>query len=63
MKISKHISYENTISTTATRFNISNDPNNVQLEYMQDVAELVFEPLRIWAKEPIRINSFLDRML
>jgi hypothetical protein len=42
---------------------ISNDPNNVQLEYMQDVAELVFEPLRIWAKEPIRINSFLDRML
>jgi zinc D-Ala-D-Ala carboxypeptidase len=59
MKISKHISYEEaTISTTATRFNISNDPNNVQLEYMQDVAELVFEPLRIWAKEPIRINSF-----
>jgi hypothetical protein len=47
MKISKHISYEKeaTISTTATRFNISNDPNNVQLEYMQDVAELVFEPL------------------
>jgi hypothetical protein len=30
-----------------TRFNISNDPNNVQLEYMQDVAELVFEPLRM----------------
>jgi hypothetical protein len=35
MKISKHISEEEaTISTTATRFNISNDPNNVQLEYM-----------------------------
>jgi hypothetical protein len=46
MKISKHIR-RSQISTTATRFNISNDPNNVQLEYMQDVAELVFEPLRI----------------
>jgi hypothetical protein len=30
---------------------------------MQDVAELVFEPLRIWAKEPIRINSFRSNAL
>ena len=59
MKISKHISYEEaTESPTGTRFGIVNDPNNVQLDNMQTVAELVFEPLRVWAAEPIRINSF-----
>lgn len=57
--ISKHISYEEaTESTTGTRFGIVNDPNNVQLDNMHAVAELVFEPLRVWAGEPIRINSF-----
>jgi zinc D-Ala-D-Ala carboxypeptidase len=59
MDISKHISYEEaTESPTGTRFGIINDPNNVQLDNMHSVAELVFEPLRVWAAEPIRINSF-----
>lgn len=57
--ISYHISYkEATRSNTATRNNIKNIPNSEQLKAMKNVAEKVFEPLRIYFDEPIRVNSF-----
>lgn len=57
--VSKHISYkEATHSATATRLDISNIPNEDILKNMVLVAEEVFEPLREWAKHPIRVNSF-----
>jgi len=58
-QISKHISYkEATQSPTATQRGIKNDPNVEELNSMQEVAELVFEPLREWYGKPIKINSF-----
>ena len=58
-KISDHISYkEGTESKTATRLKISNIPTDDILKNMVLVAEEVFEPLRDWAKHPIRVNSF-----
>ena len=57
--ISKHISFkEATISRTATRLDIDNEPNKEQLANMKLVAEKVFEPLRKWVGGPIKINSF-----
>ena len=57
--VSKHISYkEATRSETATRLNISNIPTEDILKNMVLVAKEVFEPLRDWAKHPIRVNSF-----
>ena len=57
--VSKNISYkEATHSVTATRLNISNIPTEDILKNMVLVAEEVFEPLRDWAKHPIRVNSF-----
>lgn len=59
MKISPHISYkEATHSNTATRRGIDNDPNEDQLQNMQRLALMVFEPLRNHVAEPIKINSF-----
>ena len=52
--ISKHISYD---EATKTSLNLDNTPNADQLENMKQIAEHVFEPLRIWAGEPIRVNS------
>ena len=58
-KISKHISYgEGVYSTTALRRNITNNPNEEQLENMKLIAEKIFEPLREWVGGPIKINSF-----
>ena len=57
--ISKHISYkEGVYSITATRLGINNTPNDDQLKNMELVAEEVFEPLREYVDEPIKINSF-----
>ena len=57
--ISKHISFkEATISRTATRLNIDNEPNKEQLANMKLVAEKVFETLRKWVGGPIKINRF-----
>ena len=57
--ISKHISKkEGVYSITATRRGIDNTPNEEQLENMKLLAEKVFEPLRIHAGGPIKINSF-----
>jgi uncharacterized protein YcbK (DUF882 family) len=59
MKISEHISYdEATLSPTAIRNGISNQPNDQELNNMKLVAENCFEPLRkMWGK-PIKVNSF-----
>lgn len=57
--ISKHISYkEATHSNTALRKGIDNSPNDEQLANMKLVAEMIFEPLRLFINKPIRINSF-----
>ncbi len=59
MKLSEHISInEATGSVTADELGISNKPNQTQLAKMMLLAEVVFEPLRTWANEPIRVNSF-----
>jgi len=58
-KISKHISFdEATVSPTALRLGIKNEPNEAELSAMRLVAELCFEPLRNWYGKPIKINSF-----
>lgn len=58
-KISAHISYEEaTVSPTALRLGIKNEPNEAELSAMRLVAELCFEPLRKWYDKPIKINSF-----
>jgi zinc D-Ala-D-Ala carboxypeptidase len=53
--ISKHISYA---EGTKTSQKLKNVPNKKQLSAMVNLAENVFEPLRVWAGEPIRVNSF-----
>ena len=58
-KISNHISIaESTRSNTAARLGISNIPDGDTIDNMRKVAEKVFEPLREWVGEPIKINSF-----
>lgn len=57
--LSKHISIkEATYSPTAVAKAINNTPNATELLAMQEVAEMVFEPLREWYGKPIKINSF-----
>jgi len=57
--ISSHISYKEAVySRTAQRLDIYNHPDNVQKDNMLLIAKEVFEPLRIWVKGPIKINSF-----
>lgn len=57
--ISQHISdKEGVYSRTALRLGIKNKPNKEQLANMKLLAEEVFEPLRMYANGPIKINSF-----
>ena len=57
--ISKHISdKEGVYSNTALRRGIDNVPNEEQLANMKLLADKIFEPLRLWAGGPIKINSF-----
>ena len=57
-KISAHISYdEATVSPTALRLGIKNEPNEAELSAMRLVAELCFEKARS-VFGPIKINSF-----
>ena len=57
--ISKHISYkEATRSLTAIRLGLENKPNEYELSNMIGVAENIFEPLRKWVNNPIKVNSF-----
>ena len=58
-KISENISYkEATRSITAIRLGLDNKPNDYELTNMQVLAEKVFQPLRKWVNDPIKINSF-----
>mgnify|MGYP005698152973 FL=1 len=57
--ISNHISWNEAIrSKTAEKHEIENIPNQQQIVNMKTIAQNIFEPLRFWANEPIRINSF-----
>jgi len=57
--ISKNITYLEAIhSATAKRRDLDNTPNADQLDNMYKVANFIFEPLRLWAGGPIKINSF-----
>jgi len=57
--ISKHITLqEATESATALRMGIKNVPNELELDAMKYVAENLFEPIREWYDNPIKINSF-----
>jgi len=57
--ISKHISWGEAIrSQTAEKKEIENVPGDVQIVAMKKLAKEIFEPLREWANEPIRVNSF-----
>lgn len=57
-KISEHISYrEATVSGTATRNGISNEPDEFQLKRMKKVAEK-FEQIRAHYGKPITVTSF-----
>ncbi len=59
MRISKHISYkEGVYSATAKRLHLNNTPNEEQLYAMNNVAEFIFEPLRLYVGGAIKINSF-----
>lgn len=59
MRISENISYkEATHSNTAIRRGIDNTPNEDQIKAMRSLAKAIFEPLRAYFDEPIRINSF-----
>ena len=58
-RISKHLSLkEATRSNTATRLEIKNEPRELDLVRMIEIAEKVFEPLREWVDGPIKVNSF-----
>lgn len=58
-KISNNISFkESTRSNTASRLGISNIPDSDTINNMRTVGEKIFEPLREWVEEPIKINSF-----
>jgi len=56
--ISEHVSYrEATYSHTATKNDIDNDPNSKQLANIELCSEKIFEPLREWVGDSIKINS------
>ncbi len=57
--ISKHITYGEAIrSQVAVRDKIDNTPNDIQLVFMKQVAEVCFEPMREWWGKPLTISSF-----
>jgi len=57
-RISKHISYKEAVgSNYAKQSGIKNKPNEEQVENMKLLAKEVFEPLREWVDEPIKVNS------
>jgi len=57
--ISKHISNkEGVYSRTAQRLDIDNTPTKDHRVNMVELAENIFEPLRMYVGGPIKINSF-----
>lgn len=45
-------------SQTAKRLGIENKPNPEQIAAMLTIAEMIFEPLRVFVGGPIKITSF-----
>ena len=57
--ISKHISNKESVySRTAQRLDIDNTPTEDHKKNMVELAENIFEPLRMYVGGPIKINSF-----
>jgi zinc D-Ala-D-Ala carboxypeptidase len=57
--ISKYVSYKEGVhSNTAIRKGLDNTPTQDQLEGMKITAEEVFEPLRAWVGNKVKVNSF-----
>ena len=57
--ISKHVSNkEGVYSRTAQRLDIDNTPTKNHKKNMIELAENIFEPLRMYVGGPIKINSF-----
>ncbi len=58
MKVSKYVSLKEVVkSNTALRKNIDNTPTQEQLDRITLLAEMVFDPLREWVGDPVKINS------
>jgi len=57
-RLSKHFTLEEFIvSETATRLDIDNTPNRHQVANLRNLCLYVLEPIREWAKAPVRITS------
>ncbi|MGV8130732.1 MAG: D-Ala-D-Ala carboxypeptidase family metallohydrolase [Candidatus Pacearchaeota archaeon] len=57
--ISAHITYKEAVySFKASQMGLINVPNDEQLANMKLVAEMCFEPIRLWYNRPLKINSF-----
>ena len=58
-RLSPHITMAEAVhSNTAKRLGIENKPNPEQIACMLTIAEMIFEPLRVFVGGPIKINSF-----
>jgi zinc D-Ala-D-Ala carboxypeptidase len=58
MKISRFVWLSEVIkSNTATRKGIDNSPTSEQLERITKLSEMVFDPLREWVGDQVKINS------
>jgi hypothetical protein len=58
-RLSPHITMPEAIhSQTAKRLGIENKPNPEQIAAMLTIAEMIFEPLRVFVGGPIKITSF-----
>ena len=58
-RLSPHITMAEAVhSNTAKRLGIENKPNPEQIASMLTIAEMIFEPLRVFVGGPIKINSF-----
>ena len=58
MDLSKHFTLEEfTHSQTASRLNIENTPNEIQIQSMVTLCERVLEPVRVHFDKPVIIDS------
>ena len=58
MNLSTHFTLEEfTFSQTAARFNITNIPNDAQIEAMKDLCENVLEKLRLFYSSSVSLSS------
>ncbi len=58
MKISKYVSLKEVVkSNTALRRNIDNTPTQKQLDRITLLAEMLFDPVREWVGDAVKINS------